>query len=206
MKNIKNIFIRGLLIVLPVVITAAVLIWLVKTLELFVAPIIQWLIPGDFYLPGLGLVVGLAFIFSLGIFVEALVFRYFWRGIEALIQRTPLVRDVYSAIKDLILFVSGKKDMGDGSVVMIDFGDPPIRLMGLVTNSDLAFLNKDQDVSNRNGEKLVAVYLPMSYQVGGFTVYVPKSKLINVDLTTEKALRYTVTACMSKSSNNNSKD
>ena len=43
------------------------------------------------------------------------------------------------------------------------------------------------------GEDLVAVYLPMSYQIGGYTIYLPRSRVIETDLTVEQAMRIVLT-------------
>jgi uncharacterized membrane protein len=74
---------------------------------------------------------------------------------------------------------------------MVRYGDPPVRLLGLVTRSRVDYGPRDADA------ELVAVFLPWSYQVGGFTVYVPRSSIEELDLSREAALRLALTAGVS---------
>jgi len=70
-------------------------------------------------------------------------------------------------------------------VVLVEFG--PGRVMGFVTqeHATLPGIGTDED--------LVAVYLPMSYQIGGYTVYLPKNRIEPTDLSVEAAMRIVLT-------------
>jgi uncharacterized membrane protein len=74
---------------------------------------------------------------------------------------------------------------------MVRYGDPPVRLLGLVTRSDVDYGPQDTN------ESLIAVFLPWSYQVGGFTVYVPHTSIEKLELGREAALRLAITAGVS---------
>jgi uncharacterized membrane protein len=64
-----------------------------------------------------------------------------------------------------------------------------MRLLGFITRSDFSDLPPGV---GKEGE--VAVYLPMSYQVGGYTILVPRSRVTAVDMSREEALRFLLTA------------
>jgi uncharacterized membrane protein len=85
---------------------------------------------------------------------------------------------------------SKKKDFNE--VVMVEVVDKDTRLMGLVTREDFSELPD----GIKDGET-VAVYLPMSYQMGGFTLFVPKEKVKAVDMSIDEAMRFTLTAAVS---------
>jgi uncharacterized membrane protein len=66
-----------------------------------------------------------------------------------------------------------------------------MRLLGFVTQQQLAVPVEDND------DDLIGVYLPMSYMIGGFTIYLPRKQVKTVDISVEKAMRVTLTAGMS---------
>ena len=80
----------------------------------------------------------------------------------------------------------------------MDIGSPPIRLIGFVTREDLSGLPKALGEDDR-----VAVYLPLSYQIGGYMLFMPRSALIPIDMSLEDAMRFSITAGMSTKRNEN---
>src|SRR5690606_26229927 len=76
------------------------------------------------------------------------------------------------------------------SVVLVTLQDG-VRMIGLVTRENL------KTVADGAGEEDVAVFLPWSYQVGGITVYVPRSRLTPLDMTVEQGFRFAFTAGVS---------
>lgn len=79
-------------------------------------------------------------------------------------------------------------------VVLVKFKEPQVQLVGFVTQEDITQL----PLGMTNTE-MVAVYLPMSYQIGGYLVFVPKSNIEPVELSIEDASRLILTAGMSTS-------
>jgi uncharacterized membrane protein len=73
----------------------------------------------------------------------------------------------------------------------VTIGDTPLRLIGFITREDFGDLPV-----GIGGDDAVAVYLPMSYQIGGFTTMVPRSAVQPVDMSIEQAMRFAVTAGM----------
>jgi uncharacterized membrane protein len=75
---------------------------------------------------------------------------------------------------------------------MLQWPGTPIRLVGFVTVENLG------DFQIAAEEDCVAVYLPMSYQIGGYTVFVPRKLLTPLDMSLEEAMRFVVTAGVSR--------
>ncbi len=75
---------------------------------------------------------------------------------------------------------------------MVAIGDENTRLMGLVTRESF-----DDLPEGIGDDQTVAVYLPMSYQLGGFTIMVPKDKIHPVDMTVDRAMQFLLTAGVS---------
>jgi len=97
-----------------------------------------------------------------------------------------VVKTVFNGIKDISSMVASKKNGDRGRVVSVDLGG--FRLVGFVTQ-DEAFLGEDTEET----EAMVAVYLPMSYQIGGYTLYLPKRCVTPLDVSAEEAMRAVLT-------------
>ena len=185
LSSAGRIFITGLLTLLPLVLTLYFSVWLLTVLERFFGKQVKLILPDDWYLPGMGLAVAIAVIFFVGVLMHGYVFRVLFRRIELLLLRVPLVRSVYSALRELLGLFGEQKGQAL-QVVMVRFQDA--NLLGFVTREDCSAL-KGADCKDR-----IAVYLPMSYQVGGYTVFVPQEAVTKIDMSREDALRFILTA------------
>lgn len=185
MKQIGGILLKGLVTILPIGLTVYFVYWLGITTESLLSKPIKFVI-GDNYWPGMGLVTGFVILFLVGLAVNAFVVRRVLGLGEDLLLRVPVVKTVYSAIRDMTRLVNTDKKKGDlDRVVTLDYG--PGKLIGFVTQEHANTLGIGGD------EDMVAVYLPMSYQIGGYTLYVSRSKVHETDLTVEQAMRIVLT-------------
>jgi uncharacterized membrane protein len=191
MKKIGVLLMKGLVALLPLGLTAYAVFWLVTTTESLMQRLLTLVLPERFYWPGMGLAAGIIILLAAGGLVNAYVVRRFQGWVDDLIDRIPGVKSVYGAIRDLMqLFPTGGKARDLRSVVVVKFGD--VRMVGFITRDDLPELEKQA-----GGIDLVAVYLPMSYQVGGYTLYLPKEQCEPLDMPVETAMRMVLTAGMS---------
>lgn len=192
-KQFSRIFLRGLVVVLPIAITLALVYWLAVSAEHLLGGMVRLLIPDKYYSTGLGVLLGVGLVFAAGLAVNAWITRALIGRAEALMERIPIVKSVYGGIRDLARFFSdAKTERGFHKVVMVTLvGD--VRLIGFLTRENFASLPPQ---FNRSDDT-VAVYLPMSYQIGGYTVYVPRATIQPLDMTVEDAMRLTLTAGMS---------
>jgi len=185
MKQIGGILLKGLVTILPIGLTVYFVYWLGVTTESLLSKPIK-LAVGDNYWPGMGLVTGFLILFVVGLAVNAFVVRRVLGLGEDLLLRVPVVKTVYSAIRDMTRLVNTDKKKGDlDRVVTLDYG--PGKLIGFVTQE------RANTIGIGGGDDMVAVYLPMSYQIGGYTLYVSRSKLHETDLTVEQAMRIVLT-------------
>jgi uncharacterized membrane protein len=185
MKQIGGILLKGLVTILPIGLTVYFVYWLGITTESVLSKPIKFLV-GDNYWPGMGVVTGFVILFLVGLAVNAFVVRRVLGLGEDLLLRVPVVKTVYSAIRDMTRLVNTDKKKGDlDRVVTLDYG--PGKLIGFVTQEHANTLGIG------GGEDMVAVYLPMSYQIGGYTLYVSRSKVHETDLTVEQAMRIVLT-------------
>jgi uncharacterized membrane protein len=117
---------------------------------------------------------------------------------EQVIERIPVARSIYGSVRDFMQYVvvhTGAKKRTFNHVVAVTLGGTQARLLGLVTREDLnGVLKGVGDI-----HKSVMVYLPMSYQLGGYTTIVPRSAIEPVEMSVEDAMRLTMTAGVSAS-------
>ncbi|MDH3287574.1 MAG: DUF502 domain-containing protein [Betaproteobacteria bacterium] len=192
-RTVSSIFLQGLAITLPITLTLAMLYWLAATAENFLGGLIQSVFPYGNYWTGMGILLAIVLIFIAGILMNVWITRRLLARIDALLDRIPLVKSIYGSIRDIAGFLS-KKDSEKGfqQVVAVSLTDQ-IRLVGFVTVTDVSGASLKSGAS----DSLVGVYLPMSYQIGGYTIYLPRSRIEPLDMTIEDALRFTLTAGMS---------
>lgn len=193
MKRLGTIMFRGLVAMLPALLTIYILFWLVRSAETVLGGMLKLLLPVGWYLPGMGLLTGLVVTFLFGLTLNAFLVRRLLDLSERLADHIPLVKTLYGSLKDFIGFFANQRDSQFSQVVTMEFefGGRPLRLIGFVTRSD--FKNLPAGIGDE-GE--IAVYLPLSYQIGGYTVIVPRSAVKPVDMSTHRAMGFVVTGGM----------
>ena len=186
LKRLGRVLLKGLVAILPIGLTIYVVYWLGVTTETLLSGPLKWLLPPGVYRPGMGLVAGFLLLFVVGLLVNAYLVRRLLGLGESLLLRVPVVKTVYASIRDLTSLVNTRDRKRDlERVVMVRFG--PGRVIGFVTQDNATLPGFD------GGGELVAVYLPMSYQIGGYTVYVARDQVEATDLTVEQAMRIVIT-------------
>jgi len=186
MKHLGSILLKGLVTILPIGLTVYFIYWLSVTTESVLSKPIRAIIDDANYWPGMGLVTGFVLLFLVGLAVNAFLVRRLFALGEEWLMRVPVVKTVYGAVRDMTRLVNtGKKKRDLDRVVTLEFG--PGRLIGFVTQENAG------DLGFGGGEDLVAVYLPMSYQIGGYTLYLPRKYLTETDMTVEQAMRIVLT-------------
>ena len=138
---------------------------------------------------GMGLLAALALIFLIGLLMRAWLFRQLIKLGESILLKIPLIKVVYRSLKDLFGLFSDEKSSEALQVVTVQIPGTDMRLFGFLTRTD--FSDMPKGVGN---EDEVAVYLPMSYQVGGYTVMMPRNRVTPVPMSREEAMRFVLTA------------
>jgi uncharacterized membrane protein len=189
MKKIWNLLMKGLAAVLPIGLTLYVVWWLGAKVEALFRDAITLFLPERHYWPGMGLIVGFFLLLAAGILVNAYLVRWIFSAWERFLERIPLVKTLYAALRDLVRFLPGEKRRDLKRVVVATFGEA--RAIGFVTRESVPELGGRQDDT-------VAVYFPMSYQIGGYTLYLHRDRLTALDLSVEEAMRIVLTGGVSQ--------
>ena len=189
MHTLGKLFFRGLAAILPLALTGDLVYAAVAAGEKLLREFLVWLFAELklewHYWPGMGFAVSIILVMAVGLLTYSFLLRTIYRAITSLLQRIPVIKSVYGMIVDVVqLFGAEQRPFQKVVLVLMPNGCEQV---GFLTREDCSDLPGFEP-------GCVAVYLPMSYQIGGFTVIVPRAKVREVPMKTEDALRFCVTA------------
>lgn len=196
--SFKRIFLTGLVTIVPLWVTWLVIAFLFKTLSEIGKPLVEWLtqrleprFPNvELYLSNevlwsiISVLLVIGIIYSLGLLTMMVVGRKLVALFEAILERVPLVRHVYRAVKKLTTVLQEKPAGDVQRVVLIEFPSEAMKTVGLVTR----VLD-----DSRTGRKLAAVYVPTTPNpTSGYLEIVPVERLTQTDWTMDEAMNFIV--------------
>jgi uncharacterized membrane protein len=209
MGYFKSFFLRGLAVLLPTILTIWIFIWgydfIQKNISVHINRGIVWLVMeaqgvsgeaakkvmDEFWIHGPGSIAGfilaLVGVCIIGAIFASVVGRALWRMIEKFIMEIPFLKKVYPYIKQITDFLFTKDKLSFSRVVAFEYPRRGVWALGLVTSNGLKSLNKEI------GKEHLAVFLPTSpTPFTGFIMMVPKEEVIDLDITIEEAIRFTI--------------
>jgi uncharacterized membrane protein len=186
MRFLVKLFFRGLAAILPLALTGYLVFAAVEAGEALLRSLVLLFLPVERYRPGMGFVLSVALLMVIGLLMYSFVVRRIYSFATALFERIPVVKSVYGMLADVVRLFASAEERPFRKVVLVT------RVEGI---NQLGFLTRD-DFSDLQGigPGQVAVFLPMSYQIGGFTVIVPRERVREIAMSVEDALRFCVTA------------
>ena len=182
--KVAAIFWKGLLTILPLYLTFYFIYWLLSSVEKNIGGLLEKIM-GNWYYPGFGLLATIVLVFIIGILMQVYITQYLVSLFDRLVKKIPLISDLYTSIKSFTSYFSSNNDIEGKEVVMVSLYG--IELLGLVTRSDFS---KAPTGIVQERKTVISVYIPMSYQVGGFTVYLTKDNIRSVDMSPKAALKW----------------
>jgi uncharacterized membrane protein len=187
MKYLNQIFFKGLIVVLPITLTFYLLYWASINIESLFASMIRLLLGQDLYIPGLGIVVTIIFVFCVGLLVNNYFTGRILSWLTQFLEKMPLIKAIYNPLKDLMALIPGRSNEKEKPqrVVLVQLEHLGVEVMGLVTRESLDEIKDPSKVS---------VYVPFSYMLGGMTLIVSRDKMKIVDIPVDQALKLSVTA------------
>jgi len=190
-QRLVRLFLKGLATIIPIALTLLIVLWLAGLAENGVGYLIKLVLPDNWYIRGMGLFGGIALVMAIGLLSQLWLFRKLIDLGEGVLDRMPVVKSVFRATKDFVDYFSSDDGNRFGQAVMVRHPELKIGIMGFVTREDFSELPFGEE-----GE--VAVYLPLSYQVAGYTIFVPREWLEPIDLPFEESIRLILTAGMTR--------
>lgn len=189
-KKLTRDLLTGLSLLLPVVLSVQLIVWLLRTVESWLKPLWELVLPESWYMPGMAIASFLLLALITGISFRVRVIGALWQYSHDLLDRIPVLNYIFNTIKDFFDLLGGQ-DFSQQSVVWVRLPDSPYRLLGVVTKQGS---DSDSRLGDMISDDEVAVYLPMSYQVGGYMVVVPKANVETVEMEPGDALRLIMSA------------
>ncbi len=193
MKRIRKYFITGILVLMPLMITLY-LLWLAYSfanavLGKAIGNLISYLF--GISIPGLGLLSTIVFIFLVGIFATNVLGRSIIDFGDKTISRIPLVRSIYSSVKQMSEAIFTQKRGSFKRVVMIEYPRKGIYTLGFVTGDGLG------EVQDKTEEKVINIFVPTTPNpTSGFFLMVPEEHVISLEMSVEDGLKMIISGGM----------
>ncbi len=193
-RRLRNIFITGILITVPVAFTLFILNFLLKLLDNLVVPwFIKTLIeigtpiPEDFRLPGLGLILIVLLIFVVGVLTKSFLGGKLVQLGEMIVDRIPVVRSIYTGAKQVVTTIAEADTKAFRKVVLVEFPRKGIYSVGFITGYT------EGEVQELTDAKLVNVFVPTTPNpTSGFLVFVAHEDIIELTMTVEEGVKFII--------------
>lgn len=195
MRAVRRYLVAGMLVWVPIGVTLLI----VRFVMGLMASLLRTFVPNPSELqhmwlsiPGVAAIVSLVLTVTVlvvtGLLVTNLLGRQLVEVWEGLMQRIPVVRSVYSGAKTFAETVLSKKGQAFKQVVLVEFPQPGCYTLGFLSAHAVA------EVQSRTGVAVVAVYVPTApLPTTGFVLMLPRTKLIELDMSVDQAMKMIVT-------------
>jgi uncharacterized membrane protein len=191
-KSLRNSFVAGLLVVVPVVASLALLVWFFTRLTDFILP--SWVrdsLHGSpalvFLVRVLALVLALVMVTAVGWLMRLMVGRQLLLAVEGLIDRIPLLNKTYGFVKEIShTLLAGQKTVFQ-RVVLIQYPRPGVYAIGFVTNETSG------EAQQKTQQTVVNVFLPTTPNpTSGFLLLVPKSEVVELEMSVAEGMKLVI--------------
>jgi uncharacterized membrane protein len=187
---LKKYFITGLLIWIPLFITAWVLTAIIGTMDQSLRLLPKAIHPSSllgFNIPGAGTVLTLLIILITGIVATNIIGQRMVRFWEGILARIPVVKSIYYSVKQISDTVFSGNGDAFRKVLLVRYPHPQAWSVAFLTGTPA------EDVTRMTGEELVSVFIPTAPSpVNGFFFFVPRRDTIELDMSVDDALKYIV--------------
>jgi uncharacterized membrane protein len=178
-RTLVKYFLRGLIVVVPIAVTAFAVSWIFLEIDTWIN--LERLLNRK--VPGAGVVITAVVITFVGFLASNFATRWMFQAVEDLLEHTPLVKLVYTSLKDIVgAFVGEKKKFNRPVLVALTKGGD-VATIGFVTRNGLTELGLADHV---------AVYVPQAYNIGGNVVVVPSDRVTPLDADPVKVMTFIV--------------
>ena len=192
-RRIRNIFITGVLITLPIALTYFILQFLFKNLDTL-SPVFTKIlidmgapIPEGYRIPALGLVITLLIVLAVGWFTTNFFGKQMINLGESLVEKIPFVRKIYKGSKQVVQSIAHADTTAFRKVVLIEFPRRGMLAIGFVTGSARG------EVQEYTREDVLNVFVPtMPNPTSGFLVFAPPEDLTEINMSIEDGIKYVV--------------
>lgn len=191
MHALRKWLLAGLLVIVPVAITLAVLRWIIDTLDQTLLILPEAWHPDrvfGFHIPGFGVLLTLAILLIVGAVTSNFVGKKLVRLGDRIVSRIPVVRSIYSSVKQVSDTLFSPTGNAFRTAVLVQWPRPDVWTIGFVTGAP------GGDVVNYlRADEFVSVYVPTTPNpTGGYFVMLRKGDCIELKMSVDEALKYVV--------------
>ena len=190
-KDVRRRMLTGLLLILPVYVTYFVIKFLFDFVGGTLSPVIKKILQfygvalpksslDEFIITFLGLILTFISLYFIGIFAANFVGKAIILYFENLLTKTPIIKSIYSSVKQIIHSISLPGKQSFKRVVLVDFPKAGTKSIGFVTGA----------TQHNNEKKLISVFIPTTPNpTTGFLIFTPEEDVIDSNLTVEEAFK-----------------
>ena len=187
MGRLRAYFLAGVLVTAPIAVTVYLGWWLLAFIDGHVRPLIPAAYNPENYLPfsipGIGVLTLIIVLTLIGAFAAGYVGRLVVRIGEGVVERMPVVRSVYGAVKQIVETVLAKKSKAFREVVLVEFPRHGIWSLGFITGA------AHPEVQKISEEEMVNVFIPCAPPTAGYLAIMPRREVTVLDMTVEDGLK-----------------
>ncbi len=193
MGRIRAYFLAGIVVTAPISIT----IYLTYVFFTFVDSQVAKILPDHWYnglyggttFPGIGILVALTFFIVVGWFATNVLGRLFIRISEYVVERMPIIRTLYGAIKQIFETIMASQSKAFREAVMLEYPRKGVWSIGFVTGKT------EGEVQRVTSEETINVFVPTTPNpTSGYLLFVPKKELVYLEMSVEEAIKLVVSA------------
>ncbi len=193
LPRLRRYLLTGILVTAPITIT----VYLTYIFLTYVDSKVGKVLPDDWYealyghttIPGLGLIIAIAFFIIIGWFATNFLGRMFIKLSEYIVDKMPVVRSLYGAIKQIFETIMASQSSAFREVVMLEYPRKGIWSIGFVTGTS------EGEVQYHTDQETVNVFVPTTPNpTSGYLLFVPKSELKYLKMSVEEGVKLVVSA------------
>ena len=190
MSYLRKMLIAGLLVWLPVAATILVVKLVIDLMDKLIL-LLPWEWRPEqllgFNIPGLGVILTVFILLTTGIFAANFFGRQLVTGSERLVSRIPLVRSIYTSVKQVATTLFSNDGESFRKVVLIEYPRKGIWSIGFLTAKGM------QEARDISGEELISVFVPTTPNpTSGFIFMVPSQDISELDMTIEEGFKFII--------------
>ena len=185
--SLKNCFLTGLLVILPISITVYVIWILIRGMDAILKYIPAKYLPETYlqiHIPGLGLILVVILVFVVGLLTRNFIGRKIVHLGENIVDRIPLVRILYTGVKQLLEPLFLQKTNGFKRVALIEYPRRGVHVIGFITGESKG------EVQNKTSKDMMNVFVPTTPNpTSGFYILIPEDEVVSLNMSVEDAFK-----------------
>ena len=185
--SLKNYFLTGLLVILPIFITVYVILSLIRAMDAILKYIPAKYLPETYLqidIPGLGLILVVVLVFVVGLLTRNFIGRKIVHLGENIVDRIPLVRVLYTGVKQLLEPLFLQKTNAFKRVALIEYPRRGVHVIGFVTGESKG------EVQNKTSKNMMNVFVPTTPNpTSGFYILIPEDEVVYLNMSVEDAFK-----------------